>query len=234
MYVCYLDDSGKDSESHITTLAGYLARDTAWPQFEEDVEPVFEEYGVEVLHAIDLHKTDGEFRNWQLKKKLQFVSDVCMAAVRHELLGLSFSVLKETYQARKVANRAKDSPYGYCFIVLFDWLVTHPEVRANGVSFILERGHQHNSEVRDFIKRAGQHPELRECLGTFCFHGKRDSRAIQLADLFAYYSRRCEDQRLKSQGKVKSEVKVDPILAIINRYLTSVTRVVTDVHGYVK
>jgi hypothetical protein len=31
---CYLDDSGKDPQSPITTLAGYVAPDTEWPIFE--------------------------------------------------------------------------------------------------------------------------------------------------------------------------------------------------------
>ena len=30
MFVCYLDDSGKDRENPITTLAGYVAMEEAW------------------------------------------------------------------------------------------------------------------------------------------------------------------------------------------------------------
>jgi len=49
--VCYLDDSGKDPQNPITTLAGYIARDTAWEAFESDVEPWFSEFNVGILHA---------------------------------------------------------------------------------------------------------------------------------------------------------------------------------------
>ena len=59
--VCYLDDSGKDRENRLTTLAGYIARDTAWQAFETDVERWFTEFDVKVLHARDLHASDGEF-----------------------------------------------------------------------------------------------------------------------------------------------------------------------------
>ena len=38
--VCYLDDSGKDPQNPITTLAGYIARDTAWEAFEREREPM--------------------------------------------------------------------------------------------------------------------------------------------------------------------------------------------------
>ena len=64
MFVCYLDDSGKDPQNPGTTLAGYVAKDTEWHLFEESVGPVFEEFGVEVLHAIDLHNTKSDFKGW--------------------------------------------------------------------------------------------------------------------------------------------------------------------------
>ena len=62
--VCYLDDSGKDPQNSITTLAGYIARDTAWQAFETDVERWFTEFDVKVLHTRDLHASDGEFSDW--------------------------------------------------------------------------------------------------------------------------------------------------------------------------
>jgi hypothetical protein len=33
--ICYLDDSGKDPQNPITTLAGYVARDAAWEILSE-------------------------------------------------------------------------------------------------------------------------------------------------------------------------------------------------------
>lgn len=75
--ICYLDDSGKDPQSSITTLAGYVATDTAWQAFEADVEPWFAEFNVNILHARDLHASDGEFKGWSILKKQAFVSRVC-------------------------------------------------------------------------------------------------------------------------------------------------------------
>jgi hypothetical protein len=39
MLVCYLDDSGKDSQNPITTIAGYVPSEDAWAAFEKEVEP---------------------------------------------------------------------------------------------------------------------------------------------------------------------------------------------------
>jgi hypothetical protein len=46
-----LDDSGKDPQNPITTVAGYIAKDTAWQAFEVEVEKWFTEFKVKVLHA---------------------------------------------------------------------------------------------------------------------------------------------------------------------------------------
>jgi hypothetical protein len=75
--VCYLDDSGKDLQNPVTTIAGYVARDAAWIAFESDVENWFGQYGVTVLHAKELHDSDGEFRGWPVLKKQAFISLVC-------------------------------------------------------------------------------------------------------------------------------------------------------------
>ncbi len=66
MLVCYLDDSGKDPQNRITTIAGYAATEEQWRAFEADAEPIFADYGVKVLHASDLHSTDGEFKGWTI------------------------------------------------------------------------------------------------------------------------------------------------------------------------
>ena len=66
-------------------------------------------------------------------------------------------------------------------------------------------------------------PGLEGVLGTISFHAKQDSRAIQLADLFAYYSRR----RVKRIEEHQTP-ELEPILAILPG---GVYRVVKDVSG---
>jgi hypothetical protein len=67
-----LDDSDQDPQNPITTLAGYIARDTAWENFEREVEPIFTAHGVSVLHARHLENIDGEFQSWRRLKKHAF------------------------------------------------------------------------------------------------------------------------------------------------------------------
>ena len=227
MFVCYLDDSGKDRENPITTLAGYVAMEEAWTLFERNVEPVFKEFGVEILHTKDLHQTKGEFELWTRDMKEKFVSRVCEAMAPNVLLGISVSVDKENYQARREESKAKgtemSSPYDYCFIALSDWLMEQAEIRAVGVSFILEHGHGNNAEVEKSFQDLRQQHKQGGVLRSLSFHTKQDSRAIQLADLYAYYSRR---QVKWIEEHPHQTPERDPILAILPK---AVLRVVKDV-----
>jgi hypothetical protein len=76
MLVCYLDDSGKDSQNPITTIADYVASEDAWTEFEKEVEPYFAERKVSILHAMDLHNTRDEFKGWSVLNKEAFVARI--------------------------------------------------------------------------------------------------------------------------------------------------------------
>jgi hypothetical protein len=104
MLVCYLDDSGKDLQNSITTIAGYAMTAQQWTAFETDGEPIFAEYDVNVLHATDLHGSRGEFVGWSILKKQSFVAKLCTALSQHALLGVSASPHKAQYK-----NRAAES-----------------------------------------------------------------------------------------------------------------------------
>ena len=109
MLVCYFDDSGKDPQNPITTIAGYIARDVACPRFEADVGNVYRVRRARVLHAKELHDTDGEFAGWSKLRKQAFISRVCCPRQPHVMMGLSMSALKATTQCvlRKAAESAR-------------------------------------------------------------------------------------------------------------------------------
>ena len=150
----------------------------------------------------------------------------------------SVSVRKGKYQARRKESRAqgmeKCTPYAYCFRVLCDRLLSESNswvsgtirqvraaIQAEGISFILERGHKNNSEVKLLFREVRQRHNLEGVLESISFQAKHDSRAIQLADLFAYYSRR----NVRNQGKGG----IEPILEIICRSVRHHDFIVTDV-----
>jgi hypothetical protein len=99
--ICYLDDSGKDPQSRITAIAGYIARDVDWQTFETGVEPIFAEYKVGLLHAKDLHDSEGDFSGWQWIKKQAFVVKLCLVRNSTVLMGVSMSARKRHLPAAR-------------------------------------------------------------------------------------------------------------------------------------
>src|SRR4051794_14633206 len=115
MLICYLDDSGKDPQNPITTVAGYAATAEQWQKFEWEAEPIFASTGVQVLHTKDLYHTDGEFKGWSLARKRGFIGQLSAAMSRHVLLGVSISAVKETYLRRAAESHRKRTASPYTF-----------------------------------------------------------------------------------------------------------------------
>jgi Protein of unknown function (DUF3800) len=194
--VCYLDDSGKDPQNSITTIAGYAATEEQWRAFEVEVEPVFADYRVKVLHATDLHSSDGEFKGWSVLRKEAFVARLCRMLSHHVLLGVSASALKSKYQSRAAESGRKRTvkPYTFCSNQIIDWLLTDVGVgriaNTEGTAFVIECGHEHNKEVEQNFFAIRKLHHLENILLSINFVPKENCRAIQMADLFAFYSRR--------------------------------------------
>lgn len=207
--VGYLDDSGKDPQNRVTTLAGFLARDTSWKAFETQVEPVFKRARVNILHAKDLEATRGEFKGWKVIQKQAFVARICRTLSDHSMLGVSMSAVKDVYKSRAKERTAKRTvtPYTFCFNAIVDWILS--DIRTGraawneGVALIVESGHENNAEAeQQFYKIRKQH-NLEGVLRSISFVPKDKCHAIQAADLFAFYSRRDSGAMEKAvrQGK---------------------------------
>ena len=107
MLTCYLDDSGKDAQNPITTVAGFIARNEQWAKFEKAAELHFTEFNVKLLHTVDLYHTAGEFKDWTLLKKQFFVGRLCREMSSRVLQGLTMSARKTSYSSRAAESDRK-------------------------------------------------------------------------------------------------------------------------------
>jgi hypothetical protein len=214
--VCYLDDSGKDPQNLAATLAGYVAEEGSWANFEAEVEPLFAKYRVGILHATDLHGTRGDFEGWTVLKKQSFVAQFCRVLSRHALLGVTMSAAKVEYKAAADRSTRKSTvtPYTFCSNVILDWLLTDIRVgkKANkeGVTFVLEAGHENNPEAEWNIGVVTHMFDLAEKVKSIGFLSKSACRAIQAADLLAFYSRRHANELLRATSREQAKLLVDP------------------------
>jgi hypothetical protein len=218
--ICYLDDSGKDPQNALTTVAGYIAPEAAWRAFENEVEPIFKDKNVRILHAKDLHDTDGEFHGWTVLQKQAFIARICQVMSRHITLGMTMSAVKATYkdQVGKTNQKRSLSPYTFCFNVIIDWIMTDIRLgraaHADGVALFLEAGHENNSEAeKEFYIIRTQH-KIEHALRSISFVTKGDCRAIQIADLLAFYSRRDSAAMEKAEREGK-EHKPETMIKLI-------------------
>jgi hypothetical protein len=215
--VCYLDDSGKDAQNPITTLAGYAATEDQWKAFETEVEPIFANYGVNILHTKDLHHTDGEFSDWKVLRKHAFVASICRVLSRHALLGMSVSAGKKIYMQRASESDRKRTitPYSWCFNIIIDWVLTDIRIgrlaHSDGVAFVLETGNHNNAEAEQVfhdVRRLFE--DAQRALRSMSFVPKDDCRAIQMADLFSFYSRRHGVQMYSAPTEKRAETRRRP------------------------
>jgi Protein of unknown function (DUF3800) len=223
--VCYLDDSGKDPQNPIETVAGYIAKEDAWAAFESEVEPIFIEKKVPILHAKQLHDTDGPFQGWSRLQKQAFVARVGQVSSRHLITGLSMSALKGSYEehaldrAKGTPSRRTVTPYTFCFQVIVDWILrgvsTGRLAHSEGVSFVLECGHENNPQAEQEFYWVREHYNLQTVLKSISFVPKDSCRAIQLADLVAFYTRRDGVLLLKAENDNKETYEMDIMLKII-------------------
>lgn len=238
--VCYLDDSGKDRENPITTIAGYVAREDAWQAFEAEVNPICDSKGVQVLHAMELHRTESYFEGWTILQKQAFIARLGQVASRHLMMGLSMSALKGSYQdhARHRASGEKPrqtvTPYAFCFEAIIDWLLTDIRigraVNTEGVAVILECGHENNGQAEKEFYWIQEKHKLHNVLRSISFVPKTACRAIQYADLLAYYSRRDGVKILNAQKSGNESYERDMMLKIISENVPHRAFVATGFH----
>jgi hypothetical protein len=234
---CYLDDSGKDPQNIVTTIAGYIARDEQWAEFEQAVQPIFARYGVRILHSKELHATDGDFEGWTVLRKQAFVARLCMERSSRLMLGLSMSALKSSYKERAATSDRKRTitAYTFCFNVIVDWIMRDIRIggiaHKEGVALILERGHENNSEAEQQFYEIRKLHKIEDVLRSISFVPKDACRAIQMADLLAFYTRRDSVAMQKAVSKGEEAYRVDTMLRIITENLPHRGFVATDFGG---
>jgi hypothetical protein len=225
---------GKDPQNRITTLAGFAAADTQWASFETEIEPVFAEYGVKILHARDLENTDGEFKGWTVLRKQAFVARIGQVMARHLLVGHSHSAVKGTYlaHARERIPQRTLTPYAFCFNRILDWVLRDVRVgriaNTEGAGFILECGHENNADAQRCFYAVRQEHGLENILRFIGFVGKESCRAIQVADLLAFYSRRHGAAMEMAPLEERSDIKPSAMMNIIMEGVPILSYVATN------
>ena len=80
------------------------------------------------------------------------------------------------------------------------------KANEEGVAFTLEEGHDHNPEAEWNIGVVTELFDIAEKIKSVSFVAKTSCRAIQAADLLAFYSRRHANELLKASPREQASV----------------------------
>lgn len=213
--VCYLDDSSNDGT--VVSLGGYIARNDDWVRFEGLAKDVYARHGVDVLHTKDLHATKDEFADWTIGQKREFVTDLFDAAKGAGVVGVSACAPKSIGKkfAREHKTTARFSTLGLCFARVVMSLRTEGSIYHIGhppgdVSLIIEQGNRNNDGLLTHYREVKAKGSSFDFAKSLTFVGKRDSYAIQLADFWAFYSRRMGAKILNGHSSLEV-LEAEPI-----------------------
>lgn len=159
MLSIYLDDSDADTGA-VMTIAGYLAEQDAWTRFEAHAEEVCHGFDVEVIQRREFEKNKGCFKGWSIPRETALMLAIRDAMLGNVICGISRSMPKEYYKARKAQLRLKPQigAYGFCFGTIVHTLCHGSEiglmeqVKAEGVAYKIEAGHKNNPELKTSIE----------------------------------------------------------------------------------
>jgi hypothetical protein len=235
---CYLDDSGTDDECPVITMAGYVGFFPGWLNFENAAKAVYDNFRFDVFHAKDFEATKNKFEGWRRIKKQSYAVEIYETAKIANCLelGISFSVLKANYIARKRETRLDPnmSAYGYCFQAIMNHLlrdkVFNEILGRDGVTidFVIESGNKNDDNIKQLFFNIREKYSLEKKLNAIAFSPKESSRAIQLADFLAYYSRRHVEATEKANGVAPAE---NFYLELMQKNCYTIGEVATDFHA---
>ncbi len=210
--VCYMDDSGTDRDSAVVTVAGFLAPMESWAEFESAAGHMFAGHGISLLHTVDLHASDGEFKGWTRKKKCEFCTELASLMRPFMPFGISVSAKKSVYRHRKAEYDAwhNHSAFGTAFFqamlitygrIFYDLpgMMAHPKI---DLSVIMEDGNKNNQDALGVFNSL-KHDKGLVKLASMSFAGKKTCIAIQTADFLAFYSRRWMNECIAADFKVQ-------------------------------
>ena len=230
--VCYLDDSGTDKANPLVTMAGYLGALPVWAEFETLAVPLLRERGITCLHAKEFFSTRGQFEGWSRREKTRLLSDLYTLLQPRVGMAVSFSTLKRTFNERKreLGRSFGQSPYGFCFNAILNAIVRDEGVKraialGTELSFVIEEGNRNNAGVMKAYQNIKmRHPEL-DYLASMSFVDKKNCVAIQVADFFAFFTRR---HACAMEMNGRQPVAMDPYLQIMRLGIRDIGQAATD------
>lgn len=230
MLTCYLDDSGTDKESPIVTIAGYVGMTARWNTFEQRAKTILDQFGVAEIHGKEFNDTKGNFKNWKRKKKERFSSALFSELQKSASYGLALSISRTAFEKAKSLKQedGRESAYGHCFREVIDRVMRSALMRTMAanhggtIQFVVEAGNKNDADLKRIFNhiKISHGFNVENVLESISFEEKNSSIALQMADFFAFHTRRYAVQCERAK-KYLPKTKIHEILTNVIPTATS-------------
>lgn len=222
----YFDESGTHDGSPCTVLAGFIGSTDDWISFEREWGKILKKYDVPYIRAKQLWHRQGPFR-FSEERAGHLWADLLYVIQEHKNIIASKTILNNQDYAMfywsdgPQPKERLDTPYALCFKSMLNF---HPRFHRDrftrgSMNFVMEAGHRNEGDaLRIFNQiRSDKNIPWRDSLGSVSFMPKRQSAALQAADLLAYWSYQgaYESIRWHESGPSITEFEFELILSKI-------------------
>jgi hypothetical protein len=192
-FTAYFDESGTHQGAQVSVMAGFVGDQRQWRKFEKRTSKLFARYRVQLFHAIDVRRGDGDFAGWTVDRKLTFVDELQHIA-NETLLGGTTAIVRaedyEFYSTLDWKNCRRDSKHGVlfrgCLAQVIDIVGHTPTTREPHLSVVLEDGHKNAADTARIYEWAQGKLGPRRALSGLAFENKRTCLPLAASDLLAY------------------------------------------------
>jgi hypothetical protein len=186
MFTAYFDDSGSPDDTMAVVVAGFVASDDQWRQFERNWNDTLSQFGISLFHMKEFAHSTGEFsrfkgnkadREWFLRQLLSHINLRVRHSCGHAVLMDDFRDVNSRY-----AFEAFDiTPYSLCGRTCLASVANWAQrwgIPEDQIRYVFEDGSKGKGTLEQRI--------LRDKSITPVFKTKPPSVPLQAADLFAY------------------------------------------------
>ena len=190
MFTAYSDESGSPN-NHALVIAGFVASDQQWHEFERNWTDTLRQFGVSLFHSAEFAHSVGEFSKWKghqhnpaLKDERQWFLRQLLAHIKlRTRFCYSHGVrMNEWRQADEIYFlSALLQPYALCGRTavksVSEW-ATRSKISATEIQYVFEDGAKHKGLLQKRLIKDKRFAPI--------FKKKHEAVPLQAADLLAY------------------------------------------------
>ena len=185
MFTAYFDCSGSPADSVAVVVAGFVALDQQWVEFERNWKDCLIDFRVRSLHMRDYAHSKRDFDGWQADKQKRelFISRLINIIKSRVRSSFASAVVMDDYEKVNATyclfefSKPLTLTGATCIAKLHRWADGH-NINTKDIAVVFEDGDRDKGDLRRFVKeRYGV---------TVSFLKKERSVAFQAADLLAY------------------------------------------------